>query len=76
MVKEIAGKHQVHPNQVITSRRQVVEGMADVSARGCRPERPTRVKVKEMHAKTGRLAVNKDLLAQGLKRSARQGNAQ
>ena len=29
-VQEIAAKHQLHPNQVRTWKRQAIEGMADV----------------------------------------------
>ncbi|GAB2208922.1 hypothetical protein ROS1_57400 [Roseibium sp. ROS1] len=29
-IQEIAAKHKVHPNQVSTWKRQVVEGMAEV----------------------------------------------
>jgi len=67
-VEEIAAKHQVHPNQVSTWKRQAVEGMADVFARGGKAEGPTEAEVKELHAKIGRLAVENDFLSQGLKR--------
>lgn len=33
-IQEIAAKHQVHPNQVSTWKRQAVEGMADVFVKG------------------------------------------
>jgi transposase-like protein len=33
-IQEIAAKHQLHPNQVSQWKRQAVEGMADVFARG------------------------------------------
>ena len=36
-IQEIAAKHQVHPNQVSQWKRQAVEGMADVFARGGKP---------------------------------------
>ncbi|WP_299296486.1 IS3 family transposase [uncultured Tateyamaria sp.] len=56
-IQEIAAKHQVHPNQVSTWKRQAVEGMADVFSHGGKPEGPTEAEVKELHAKIGRLAV-------------------
>jgi len=37
-IQEIAAKHQVHPNQVSTWKRQAVEGMADVFSRGGKPQ--------------------------------------
>jgi transposase len=67
-IQEIAGRHQVHPNQVSTWKRQAVEGMAEVFSRGSKTEGLTETEVKELHAKIGRLAVENDFLAQGLKR--------
>ena len=67
-IQEIAAKHQVHPNQVSTWKRQAVEGMADVFARSGKAEGSTEAEVKELHAKIGRLAVENDFLSEGLKR--------
>ncbi|WP_417691588.1 transposase [Roseibium sp.] len=55
--QEIAAKHQVHPNQVSTWKRQAIEGMADVFARGGKPEEPTEVEIKGLHTKIVRLVV-------------------
>ena len=33
-IQEIAAKHQVHPNQVSMWKRQAMEGLADVFAKG------------------------------------------
>ena len=66
-VQEIAAKHQLHPNQVSTWKRQAIYGMADVFSSGeqiC----PTDAEVKDLHAKIGRLAVENDFLSEGLKR--------
>ena len=67
-IQEIAAKHQLHPNQVSTWKRQAVEGMADVFSKGDKPSGPTEAEVKDLHAKIGRLAVENDFLSQGLKR--------
>ncbi|WP_419177029.1 transposase [Desulfosediminicola sp.] len=67
-IQEIAAKYQVHPNQVSTWKRQAVEGMADVFSRGGKSEGPTEAEVKDLHAKIGRLTVENDFLAQGLKK--------
>ena len=40
-VQEIAAKRQLYPTQVSTWKRQAVEGMADVFARGGKSDRPT-----------------------------------
>ena len=66
--QEIAAKQQVHPNQVSTWKRQAVEGMADVFSRGGKPKGPTEAEVKKLHAKIGNLAVENDLLCEGLER--------
>jgi transposase len=66
-IQEIAAKHRVHPNQVSTWKRQAVEGMADVFAPGGKSDGLTEADVKELHAKIGRLTVENDFLAQGLK---------
>ncbi|MBD8893674.1 IS3 family transposase [Roseibium litorale] len=62
-ILEIAAKYQVHPNQVSPWKRQAVEGMAAVFARGGKSEGPTEAEVKELHAKIGRLTVENDFLA-------------
>ncbi len=67
-IQEIAAKHQVHPNQVSTWKRQAVEGKSDVFSRGGKSSAPTEAEIKELHAKIGRLAVENDFLSQGLKR--------
>jgi transposase-like protein len=67
-IQEIAARHQVHPNQVSTWKRQAVDGLAEVFARGGKADGPSEAEVKDLHAKIGRLAVENDFLSQGLKR--------
>lgn len=67
-IQEIAAKHQVHPNQVSQWKRQAMEGLADVFARGGKSDKVNDAEVKELHAKIGRLAVENDFLSQGLKK--------
>ena len=45
-VQEIAAKHQLHPNQVSTWKRQAIEGMADVFSGG-KHSGPTEAEVKD-----------------------------
>ena len=66
-VQEIAAKHQLHPNQVSTWKRQAIDGMSDVFSGG-KQSGPTEAEVKELHAKIGRPAVENDFLSEGLKR--------
>lgn len=59
-IQDIAVQQQVHPNRVSTWKPRAVEGMADLFARGGKPEGPTYAAVKKLHAKIGRLAVEND----------------
>ena len=63
-VQEIAAKHQLHPNQVSTWKRQAIDGMADVFSGG-KQSWPTEAEIKELHAKIGRLAVENVFCPQG-----------
>jgi transposase len=67
-IQEIAAKYQVHPNQVSTWKRQAIDGMADLFSRGGKPSGPSDVEIKALHAKIGRLSIENDFLAQGLKK--------
>jgi transposase-like protein len=65
--RRLQAKHRVHPTQVSTWKKQAVEGLSGVISEGGNPQGPSESEIKEMHAKIGRLAVESDFLAQGLK---------
>ena len=65
-IPEIAAKHMVHPNQVSTWKKQAVDGLSGVFSGGASPQGPSDLR-SSLHAKIGRLAVENDFLAQGLK---------
>ena len=68
-VQEIAARHQVHPNQVSTWKRQAVDGLSDVFSNGTDVERQDREsEIHDLHAKIGQLTVERDFLSKGLKR--------
>jgi transposase len=68
-IQEIAAKHQVHPNQVSTWKRQALDGLGAVFANGAEAShRDHEVEIKELHAKIGQLTVERDFLSKGLKR--------
>ena len=68
-VQEIAAKHQVHPNQVSTWKRQAMDGLSAVFSNGADHEQGDReAEVRDLHAKIGQLTVERDFLAKGLKR--------
>ena len=67
-VQEIAARHQVHPNQVSTWKRQAVDGLSDVFSNGTDVERQDREsEIHDLHAKIGQLTVEWDFLSKGLK---------
>ena len=68
-IQEIAAKHQVHPNQVSTWKRQAMDGLGAVFSNGAeRARRDREAEIKELQAKIGQLTVERDFLAGGLKR--------
>ena len=68
-VQEIAAHHKVHPNQVSTSKRQAVDGLSAVFSTGVdRDRQDHETEVRDLHAKIGQLTVERDFLANGLKR--------
>ena len=75
-VQEIAAKHQLHPNQVSTWKRQAIDGMADVFSGG-KQSGPTECQTRTKLLPRGhpymvraqwRAAVENDFLSEGLKR--------
>ena len=68
-IQEIAARHQVHPNQVSGWKRQAIEGLGEVfSGGGERRGSDHEAEVHALHAKIGQLTVERDFLANGLKR--------
>ena len=67
-IQEIAAKHRVHPNQVSMWKKQAVEGLSGVFSSGGKAEGLSEAEIKQLHEKIGRLAVENEFLAQGLKR--------
>ena len=65
-LQEIASKHQVHPNQVSTWKRQAIDGLGDVFSNGVeRRRRDHESELRDLHAKIGELTVERDFLSRG-----------
>ena len=65
-LQEIASKHQVHPNQVSTWKRQAIEGLGEVFSNGVdRRRRDHESEVGELHAKIGELTGERDFFSTG-----------
>ena len=72
-VQEIAAKHQVHPNQVSTWKRQAMDGLGAVFANGAGESGSDHeAEVHDLHAKIGQLTVERDFWHEGW-RASRQG---
>ena len=65
-LQEIASKHQVHPNQVSTWKRQAIDGLGEeFSNGGERRRRDHESEIRDLHAKIGELTVERDFLSRG-----------
>lgn len=63
--QEIAAKHEVHPTQVTTWKRQAIDGPTGVFSDKVRRAEDNEAEVKELHAKIGKLAVENDFCRKG-----------
>ena len=71
-VQAIAAKHEVHPNQVGTWKRQAVEGLDEVFARGGSPgPSEHEATIRDLHAKIGELTMERDFFQRGLQAMSR-----
>ncbi len=66
-VQEIAARHQVHPNQVGTWKKQALEGLGSIFESGPVRDAGRETEVRDLHAKIGELTVQNDFLSKALK---------
>ncbi len=62
-IQEIAAKHQLHPKQISQWKKQAMDGLAGVFAKGNSTEGISDAEVKELRAKIERLAIENDFLS-------------
>jgi transposase len=68
-VQAIASNYKLHPTQVGAWKRQAMDGLGAVFSNGAeRAGRDHGSEVHDLHAKIGQLTVERDFLANGLKR--------
>jgi transposase len=65
---EIAQKHGLHPNQITTWRRQLLEHAGEVFANGAPDNGELERRVRELHAKIGEITMERDFLSGALGR--------
>ena len=68
-VQEIAARHEVHPNQVSTWKRQAVDGLDEIFASGgASRQSEHEATILDLHAKIGELTVERDFFLRGFER--------
>jgi len=65
---QLAEQFEVHPNQIQTWRRQLLDGAEDIFDKGLTRQKDQDGQIKELHAKIGELAMEKDFLSKALGR--------
>jgi len=65
-IAELAEQFQVHPNQIQTWKKQLLNDASEIFRKGAGLGTDQSATIKELHAKIGQLAMEKDFLSKAL----------
>jgi len=67
-LSELSQQYDLHPNQIQQWRKKLLEGATDVFGAGEKEHQAIEEEVKELHAKIGKLTMERDFLSKALGR--------
>jgi len=65
-ISELAARFGVHPNMIAKWKRNLIEGAADIFAKGQKSRQQTDEQIDELYRQIGKLQVERDFLSKKL----------
>ena len=67
-LSELAAQYSLHPTQIQTWKKKLLEGSKDIFGSSDKVRKDTESEIKELHAKIGQLTMERDFLAKAFGR--------